>query len=48
MNKTIASHFNVGIPTGKINDIICIDIDNKDSGIEEFNKYILEYGTHDS
>lgn len=38
------SNFNIGIPTGKINNLICLDIDNKDNGIEEFNKYILEFG----
>jgi hypothetical protein len=30
--------------TGKINNIIVLDVDEKDEGIEEFNKYIIEYG----
>ena len=36
--------FNIGISTGIINNIIVLDIDTKDEGIEEFNKYILKYG----
>ena len=36
--------YNVGIPTGKINNIIVLDIDFKDEGIEEFNKYTEQYG----
>jgi len=35
---------NVGFPTGLINNIIILDIDAKDKGIEEFNKYIEQYG----
>lgn len=35
---------NVGFPAGKINNIIVLDIDAKDEGIEEFDKYIKEYG----
>ena len=35
---------NVGFPTGTINNIIILDIDAKDEGIEEFNKYIEQYG----
>ena len=36
--------YNVGFPTGKINNIVVLDIDFKDNGIEEFNKYIEQYG----
>ncbi len=35
---------NVGFPTGTINNIIILDIDAKDKGIEEFNKYIEQHG----
>lgn len=35
---------NVGIPCGKNNNLIVVDIDNKDEGIEEFDKYIKIYG----
>jgi len=35
---------NYGIPTGPRNMIIVVDVDTKDEGIEEFNKYILEFG----
>jgi len=34
---------NVGIPCGKNNNLIVLDIDVKDEGIEEFNKYIELY-----
>ena len=36
--------YNVGIPTGKINNIIVLDVDKKDNGINEFNNYIKQYG----
>lgn len=36
--------YNIGLPTGKINNIIVLDIDYKDDGIDEFNKYIKLYG----
>ena len=36
--------FNVGVLTGSINNIIVVDVDVKDDGIEEMNKYISEYG----
>ena len=35
---------NVGILAGKINDIIVLDIDDKDDGINEFKKYTDLYG----
>lgn len=35
---------NVGIPCGKNNNLIVLDIDLKDEGIEEFNKYIELHG----
>jgi len=38
------SIYNIGILTGKINDLIVVDIDVKDEGIEEFDKYINEFG----
>ena len=37
-------NYNVGFPTGKINNIVVLDIDFKDNGIEEFNKYVEQYG----
>ena len=38
------SKFNTGILTGRVNNIIVLDIDYKDNGIDEFNKYISIYG----
>ena len=35
--------YNVGLPCGA-NNLIVLDIDAKDNGIEEWEKYILEYG----
>lgn len=37
-------NFNVGIPTGKINNLCVLDIDVKDEGLDEFQLYINEYG----
>jgi len=39
---------NYGILTGKTNGIIVLDIDTKDEGIEEFNKYIERYDDPDT
>lgn len=35
---------NYGIITGQKNNLIVLDIDFKDEGHEEFNKYVLEFG----
>jgi hypothetical protein len=35
---------NVGIPCGKENNLIVVDVDNKDEGIEEFDNYINLFG----
>ena len=35
---------NVGFPCGLCNNLIIIDIDKKDEGIEEFDKYIKDFG----
>ena len=35
--------YNVGIPTGNNNNLIVLDIDFKNGGINEFNKYIEQY-----
>ena len=37
-------YYNVGLLTGKINNIIVVDVDVKDNGIEEMEKYIALYG----
>ena len=36
--------YNVGIPCGKINNIIILDVDDKDNGLKEFEKYVKGYG----
>ena len=36
--------YNVGIPTGEINDIVVIDIDIKDDGLKEWQTYTAEFG----
>ena len=36
--------YNVGLITGKINNIIVLDVDTKDNGIEEIQKYYDQYG----
>lgn len=35
---------NMGILTGEVNNLLVLDIDIKDNGMYEFNKYINEYG----
>lgn len=35
---------NVGIATGLVNNLIVLDVDYGDSGIDEFNEYISQYG----
>jgi hypothetical protein len=43
--KTIkSSYYNVGLLTGKINNIIVLDVDAKDDGIQEMDLYYKEYG----
>ena len=36
--------YNIGIPCGTVNNIFVLDIDIKDNGFEEFNKYISIHG----
>ena len=36
--------YNVGIPCGNINNMFVLDIDVKDDGLVEMNKYIQQYG----
>jgi hypothetical protein len=48
-NKFISLKYNnVGIPCGKDNNLIVIDIDNKDEGIEEFENYLKLFGKLDT
>ena len=35
---------NTGVPTGSINNLLVVDIDVKDFGLDEFQKYVLEHG----
>ena len=37
--------YNTGIPTGPINNLLIVDVDVKDQGMEEFSKYIDSYGS---
>ena len=37
-------YFNVGLITGPINDIIVVDVDAKNDGIAEMEKYYAEFG----
>ncbi len=43
-----ATKFNVGLPCGAVNNMFVLDIDNKDNGMEEFNKYTTQYGEPDT
>ena len=36
--------YNVGLPTGIINNMLVVDIDVKDDGTNEMQKYINKYG----
>ena len=36
--------YKLGIATGRVNNLIVLDIDIKDNGLNEWNKYIDEYG----
>ena len=38
------NRFNTGIPTGLRNNLLVVDLDVKDDGVEEFKKYIQEHG----
>ena len=38
------NRFNTGIPTGLRNNLLVVDLDVKDDGVEEFKKYIREHG----
>jgi len=45
LSKTIdIREQNVGIICGSFNELLCIDVDYKDNGFLEFQKYILLYG----
>ena len=39
---------NIGIATGRVNNLLVVDIDIKDDGQQEFNKYISQYGDIDT
>lgn len=43
--KTVyTNYYNVGIPCGLINNLLVLDIDEKDNGSNEWEKYVKEYG----
>jgi hypothetical protein len=44
----IKNNENIGILTGKTNNIIIIDIDKKDNGLKTWKKWIKEYGDIDT
>jgi adenosyl cobinamide kinase/adenosyl cobinamide phosphate guanylyltransferase len=39
-----SKYFNVAVLTGKVNNIIVVDIDKNDDGTEEYKKYEEEFG----
>ena len=39
---------NTGIPTGPVNNLLVVDLDVKDDGVEEFQNYIAEHGNIDT
>ena len=43
-----ATKFNVGLPCCAVNNMFVLDIDNKDNGMEEFNKYTTQHGEPDT
>ena len=43
-----SSFFNIGIITGQANNLLVVDIDAKDDGVGEFNKYLEEFGEIDT
>ena len=44
MTHINTKRYNVGLLTGPINDIIVVDVDAKNNGIEEMEKYYAEFG----
>ena len=42
--KRSAFNGNYGVITGEANNLIVVDVDNKDDGFEEFQLYINEHG----
>jgi len=47
-SKEIKGDENIGILTGKVNNIIVVDIDKKDNGLKIWKKWIKEYGEIDT
>ena len=39
------NRYNTGIPTGPRNNLLVVDLDVKDDGVQEFQKYRTEFGT---
>ena len=37
--------FNVGVPTGRANNLVLLDVDVKDDGFKEYLKYTSQHGT---
>ncbi len=38
------NRLNTGIPTGTRNNLLVVDLDVKDDGVQEFEKYVAEHG----